>query len=249
MNVALQVLAVVLFGWLAAMLVNYLADILPLTRRFVAPVLCWQCQASMSWQSYLTYRPCPNCGQSRRLRTWVIQIAFPLAFLWLWFQPNPRLGFWGAAGLLMYFGVVAIIDLEYKAILDPVSYLGVGIGLIAGWFLHGPIWTLAGGVAGFAIMMLLYYGGELFARWLSKLRKQEIDEVALGFGDVKLSAILGLILGWPGIIAGLFFGIFFGGIAGLLYILYTKLTRRYEAFSAIPYAPFLILGALVLLLR
>ncbi len=249
MNAALQALSVVLLGWLVGILVNYLADVLPLTRRFVGPALCVHCQQPLPMQDYLVYHACADCGKPRSLRTWVVQVGFPLVFLWLWFSPNERLGFWGAAVLLMYFCLVAVIDIEYRAILDPVSTLGLAIGLVAGWLLHGPFVTLEGCIAGFLAMLLLYYGGDLFARVLSRLRKQEIDEVALGYGDVKLAAILGLILGWPGIIAGLIFGIFFGGVAGLVYIAYTKLTHRYEAFSAIPYAPFLILGALVLLFR
>jgi len=34
----------------------------------------------------------------------------------------------------------------------------------------------------------------------------ETDEVALGFGDVNLAGIMGLLLGWPGITAGLVIG-------------------------------------------
>ncbi len=245
----LQALGVILLGGLAGWAVNFLADVLPLTRRISTTALCANCCESMSWESYLTFRPCPACEQPRSRRTWVVQIGFPLLFLWQWFLPSDRLGFWGAALLLVYFGVVAVIDLEYRAILDPVSYIGLGIGFGAGLAMHGLLSTIAGSATGFLIMLLMYYGGEQFSRWLSKRRGEEIEEVALGFGDVKLSGILGLILGWPGIFAGLIFGIFFGGIAGIIYIVYTKLTHRYEAFSAIPYAPFLILGALVLLLR
>ncbi len=249
MNAALPLLGVVIFGWLAGMLVNYLADVLPLTRTFTGPALCVHCQQVIPWPGYLAYRPCPECAQPRGWRTWAVQVGYPLIFAWQWLQPNGRLTFLWAAGLLVFFGLVAVIDLEYRAILDPVSVVGAVIGLATGWLLHGPLMTIAGGAAGFLIMLLLYYGGDLFARWLAKRRNQETDEVALGFGDVKLAGILGLILGWPGIIAGLILGIFFGGVAGLVYIVYTKIAGRYEAFSAIPYAPFLILGALVLLLR
>ncbi len=245
----LQALGVILLGGLAGWLVNFLADVLPLTRQITRTALCTNCYEVVPWESYLAFRPCPACEQPRSRRTWAVQIGFPLLFLWQWFLPSDRLGFWGAAMLLVYFGLVAVIDLEYRAILDPVSYIGLGIAFGTGLALHGPISTIAGGLAGFLIMLLMYYGGEQFARWLARRQGQEIDEVALGFGDVKLSGILGLILGWPGIFAGLIFGIFFGGVAGVIYIVYTKLTNRYEAFSAIPYAPFLILGALVLLLR
>ena len=41
--------------------------------------------------------------------------------------------------------------------------------------------------------------------------KYSEEDVALGFGDVHLSGILGLLLGWPGITGGLFVAIILGG--------------------------------------
>jgi leader peptidase (prepilin peptidase)/N-methyltransferase len=96
-------------------------------------------------------------------------------------------------------------------------------------------------------MLLLYYFGDLFARWLARRRGQTLDEVALGFGDVNLSGVLGLMLGWPGIIVGLILAIFLGGIFSLLYLLGKIITRRYRTFMAIPYGPFLVASAILLL--
>jgi leader peptidase (prepilin peptidase)/N-methyltransferase len=73
------------------------------------------------------------------------------------------------------------------------------------------------------------------------------DEVALGFGDVNFAGILGLLLGWPGISAGLLFTVLAGGLISLLIILGMLITKKYKAFTAIPYAPFLILSAFYLL--
>lgn len=249
MNTALQAIGVFLLGGLAGALVNYLADILPLTRRFIHAPLCVYCHEPVPWRQYLLYRRCPQCGKRRSLRTWIVQAAFPLALLLFWLQPNARLNFWIGAGLIVYLGLVTVTDIEYRVILTPVSAVGALIGFAIGWALHGPWATLLGGVAGFGLMLLLYYGGELFARWVSKLRGQEIEEVALGFGDVNLGGILGLILGWPGITAGLLLGILIGGLAGVVYLVAARICGRYRAFSAIPYAPFLILGAALLLFR
>jgi leader peptidase (prepilin peptidase)/N-methyltransferase len=107
--------------------------------------------------------------------------------------------------------------------------------------------TLIGFAVGFGVMLAIYYFGILFNRWMSKARGQEIDEVALGFGDVNLSGILGIALGWPRIIVCLFSAIVLGGLLSGLYILVMILRKRYQAFTAIPYAPFLIIAAVVLL--
>jgi prepilin signal peptidase PulO-like enzyme (type II secretory pathway) len=78
---------------------------------------------------------------------------------------------------------------------------------------------------------------------VSRMRVEPLDEVAFGFGDVTLSGVLGLIVGYPGIILALFAGVMAGGAFSLVYMLGMKLRGRYDAFAAIPYGPFLIIGA------
>lgn len=247
MNVLL-IAGVVLLGICAGLLVNYLSDVLPLTRR-LSPPLCVHCNKTVPLARFVRYQHCLQCGASRTIRCLVVQSAYPAAFLWFLFMPPVRLGFWIAAGLLIYLGVVVVIDLEHRVVLHPVSLAGAFFGLAIGWKLRGLQPTLLGGMAGFVIMLGLYAAGEGFARFLAWMRKQKIDEVALGFGDVNLSGVLGLLLGWPGITAGLFLAIVLGGLISFGYILVAKVRRRYQMFTAIPYAPFLILGAVILLYR
>jgi prepilin signal peptidase PulO-like enzyme (type II secretory pathway) len=65
--------------------------------------------------------------------------------------------------------------------------------------------------------------------------------MAMGFGDVKLAFLIGLILGWPYIIIGLFLGFLFGAIVGTIMIILKKRQKD----SEIPFAPFLLLGMFV----
>ena len=129
------------------------------------------------------------------------------------------------------------------------SIAGALIGLAIGIHLHGIVVTLIGGAVGFGIMLAFYFLGEVFVRYMSKRRNEAIDEVALGFGDVNLAGITGLLLGWPGIILGLMFTILAGGLISLLVVVVMLVRRQYKAFSAIPYGPFMILSIFVLLLR
>ena len=71
-------------------------------------------------------------------------------------------------------------------------------------------------------------------------------EEALGFGDVMLGGVLGLILGWPAIFASLLLTILLSGAASLLYLLVMILARRYSPALSIPYGPYLVLGAVLL---
>jgi leader peptidase (prepilin peptidase)/N-methyltransferase len=234
-----------ILGWLSGWLVNYLADSLPITRRLSAPA-CAQCDHRYPPLTYLLFRACPNCGHRRGLRPWLVQAAMLALSLYVWVQPS-RLGY--ALGLLLvtYLAIIVVIDLEYRLILHTTSLVGAVLGFGLGVRLHGLIATVLGGLAGYVIMLVFYLLGELFVRYMSRRRGEQIDEVALGYGDVNLAGIVGLLLGWPGIILGLLFTILAGGVASLIVIAVMLVRRRYQAFSAIPYGPFLALSILLLL--
>jgi leader peptidase (prepilin peptidase)/N-methyltransferase len=148
---------------------------------------------------------------------------------------------------MIYFGVVVVIDLEYKLIMHPVSLVGVALGLYIGVLSNGFTVTIIGGLVGFGVMWLLYVLGELILRWISQRRGQSSEEVALGFGDVNLSGVLGLMLGWPGILVGLTWAILLGGIVSMVYLVIMLILRRYQLFSALPYGPFLVAGAFLVI--
>lgn len=242
-----------LVGWLCGWLVNYLADVLPVTRSLSRPT-CPACQASYRWSDYLFLRNCAQCGARRRLRAPAVQILMTAASVLLWLFPRPYLPYPLAMLLLTYFIIVAVIDLEHRLVLHPVSLFGAFLGLGAGIFLrsgssllHGITSTLLGGAAGFGIMLVFYFAGQLYVRRMARTRGLPADEVALGFGDVNLAGIIGLTLGWPSVIAGLFFAVLGGGLVSLLIVVSMLATKKYRAFAAIPYAPFLILAAIYLL--
>lgn len=234
-------------GLISGLAANYLSDVLPFYRRLAAPI-CYRCHQTQSWSGYFLLKACDQCHVQKSWRHWAIYLFYSIAGITMALFPPSRLGLWVGLLLLMFFGVVAVIDLEYRVVLDQVSLAGVVLGLITGYWLHGLWPTIIGGLAGFGIMLLLYYTGIWYARWITRKRGQETEaEVALGFGDVNLSGILGLILGWPGIVAGLLLAIILGGVASLFFIIVLLIRRRWRPLMAIPYAPFLILGAGILL--
>lgn len=138
------------------------------------------------------------------------------------------------------------MDMEHRVILNEISVAGVALAIPLGIYWNGLVMTAIGGAVGFGIMIVLYYFGILFNRVMAKRRGEPMDEVALGFGDVNISGILGLILGWPKIAISLFFSVVLGGVISGLYLLFSVLTRSYRPFTAIPYAPFLVIVAVVL---
>lgn len=78
--------------------------------------------------------------------------------------------------------------------------------------------------------------------WLYGLRHpppeaSEADDepIAMGFGDVKLAAILGAILGWQSLLVALLFSFVIGAIGGLI-------GRLFGGDRVIPFGPYLALG-------
>lgn len=236
----------VLLGLLTGALVNYLSDVLPHKRRLAHP-FCLNCTKEYPAASYFIWpRRCPACQARRPWRVWLVEVVYIIAALWLWISP-PVLGFLIGWIVLILFGVIVVIDLEYRLILHPVSIAGALIAFVFGWYLNGPLATLIGGAVGFGVMFGFYFLGNQFVKFLGRIRGEPINEDALGYGDVNLSGVLGLLIGWDKIIFALFFGIAIGAVFSLFYLIFKTLLRKYSLFTAIPYGPFLIAGAMVIL--
>lgn len=243
----MEILYYFILGYACGMLVNYLSDVLPARRRLAQP-LCIHCGHEMGSVNYFFWpRRCDQCGKRRDIWTWVVEVSFAIIVAWLWQTAPEKLGFWGSLILLVFFGVVVVIDMRYRAILEPVSIFGAVLGLAVGSYLHGIPAALGGGALGYGIMFLLYKLGEVFVRLMNKRRSEPVDDVALGFGDVNLSGVLGLVLGFPGIVVGLVLGALLGGAISLIYLIVRLLQGKYRSMDALPYGPFLIAGAVLLL--
>lgn len=242
----LVVLGLAVLGWLVGMLLNYLADVLPVEQRTWKAV-CADCQTTFSWKDYLLLKPCQHCNSRRSRRTRIVLAGSVIGMVLLGFFPPHRFGFWWTLPYAIYIALVAIIDIEHRLILHVVSLAGAILVLPLGILWNGWVSTLIGGLAGAGIMFALFFLGELFRRVVSRARHEEVVEEALGFGDVTLSAVLGLMLGWPKISFDIVFAILLAGLVSGLYILWMLVRRNYHPFTAIPYGPFLLAGAVILI--
>jgi prepilin signal peptidase PulO-like enzyme (type II secretory pathway) len=251
----------IILGWFAGLLINYASDVLPVTRRFSQPT-CPHCQAPFLWADYVTLRSCRNCRARRSLRTWLVQILAVASFVYFWLYPSKALGIPLGMIVLVYFGIITVIDLEHRLILHPTSLVGAVLGFIVGTSIHsrtdglllGAGKSLLGGVFGFGVMFLLYQLGTLVAgmraRKMRAAGQAGDDEEALGGGDVYLAGVLGLMLGWPFILNALVIGVLLGGLVSIVLIAALILRRRYVGdalMTFIPYGPYFIISAFYLL--
>jgi prepilin signal peptidase PulO-like enzyme (type II secretory pathway) len=243
-TIGFQILFIALLGWICGILVNYLSDILPIKSRLATPI-CLHCQALQSpWNYFFWPRRCLHCGHRRSTRTWLVEFIYVTAAVWIWLSPPSNLGFGIGLIIFIYLGIVWIIDQEHRLILNTLIVVGLILGLISGTLRNGLLPTLIGGLSGLIFMLILFLFGYLFVWLMHRWRQTDLNETAMGFGDVLLGAVIGLMVGFPEIIQSLTLSIIAAGLFSLIYILVMLLTRRYRLGMVFPYAPFLIIGAI-----
>lgn len=242
-----------LAGLAAAGLVNYLADVLPHTLRLTRPVCASaDCHQPFAWRDYLFLRRCRACGRRRGVRAILVIFLLASVSIYLWFTPPGRLGYGLGLLLFAYLLLVALIDLEHRLILRPLSLAGLVLCSAGGLLLHGWQNTLLGFLAGFSIMFIFYLVGMLFTRLRARRLGQDPKEAeeAFGSGDVTLGSLLGLLLGWPLIWSGLLLGLLLYGLISLFLILGLALLRRYQQHAwtmFLPLGPGFILMAVLMI--
>jgi len=208
---------------------------------------CNRCFAPLTWAEYLSLKNCQECQQRRVVRTRWVLVFFLLVAVYLWLVPTVQMHFFDGLLFLIFLVTAALIDIDHRVVLTEMTLVGAGLAFWLGLRLHGWQSTLIGCAAGFGLMLALYLLGIGFSRLISRMRGENLEEVALGFGDVYFTGVLGLILGWPVIAACLFLAVVLGGLFSGGYMAWTALRKRYKPLVAIPYVPFLVLAAVLML--
>jgi leader peptidase (prepilin peptidase)/N-methyltransferase len=143
--------------------------------------------------------------------------------------------------VLVFFGglvVLAATDLEHyllpRKIVYPTGILTgaalAGAALGTGQW-HRLVVAVICGVAAFAVFFAINFANP---RWL-------------GFGDVRLMAVIGLVLGWFGPVT-LLVGLLMANAAGLIVIVGLMAAGRAQRDTPVPYGVFLAVGAILAVL-
>jgi leader peptidase (prepilin peptidase)/N-methyltransferase len=209
-----------------------------LVRLSSPPSSCPACGRQIRWchnvpvLSWLALRGrCAACGARISIRYPVVESITALVFLLhlavLGWGPLlfVRLAF--AAALIALFA----IDLEHQLLPDVITVPGVLVGLVASAFLPPGF--------GAALLGVAIGGGLLWAVAEGYYRWRGVE--GLGFGDVKMLAMVGAFVGWKGAILTLLFGSFTGAVLGIALIA----TGRGSMGLRLPFGTFLAVGAVV----
>ncbi len=138
--------------------------------------------------------------------------------------------------ILSCFIVIFFTDIKYGIIPDKIVYPAIAIVTIYNLqFFH-----IRQGFGGQATnnYLLSAFGAFGFFLTLYLITRGK----GMGFGDVKLSFLLGLVLGFPKVVVALYLAFLTGAIVGSILIIWRK--KKLKG-GTIPFGPFLIIGAVL----
>jgi len=239
------ILLFVLLGLAIGSFLNVCIDRLPQNKSIAFPPShCEACQHKLAVKdlipvfSYLRLRGrCRYCQTSVPRRLFWVELATGVVFALLaWhFGLSPALGIMAFYACL--FIIIFVIDLEHGLILNKVVYPGMVVALLLAllpqpwltqWIVTGIANAALGGAIGFALFLLIAI----------------VSRGGMGWGDVKLAALIGLATGFPLVFFSIIMGAILGGIVAVALVIAKKRKRR----QTIPFGPFLALAAMITLL-
>ncbi|MGN8245521.1 prepilin peptidase [Cellulomonas soli] len=200
----------------------------PIRGRDNVPVLSW----------LLLRGRCRDCQAPISIRYPLVEAATGILFVATGLFAGPT---WVLPALLYLVSIsvaLALIDIETRRLPDvivlPSYVVALALLTLASWNPGGEAdWgALLRALIGCAAMYTLYF----VLVW--------VYPAGMGFGDVKLAGVLGLYLGWFGWSA-LAFGWFAAYLLGGLFSIGLLVAGRAGRKSAIPFGPWMLLGALV----
>lgn len=232
-------LLTIIFSLLAGLLVNWLADWLPVQR------------AKNAEENEDSTPVPPFTSRLVSVRYIVVELLVVVIGLYLWYREGltPMLGVLGF--YLAVFVLIAIIDIEHKLVLNSVMFPVFAIALLETLLGSRIRFTeaLSGYAFGQVAVMAVYVLGAVYLWIVNTQRDEPIKEIPFGFGDVTLATYCGLVIGFEHVIHMLVLMILLGGAMAFLYILARLIIlRNYKAHTAIPYGPSIVLAASLMLL-
>ena len=230
-----------LVGLAVGSFLNVCIDRLPGGRSILnPPSACASCNHKLGARdlvplfSYLWLRGrCRYCGTPISRRIPAVELATAIIFPLLYWHQGLTVGLGFSLVYVSLLTVIFVIDIEHQLILDRVVFPGMVLALAFAVFnpaLGGDagarfISTISGGAAGLGVMLLPFL----------------ISRGGMGFGDVKMAALMGLMTGFPKVLIALFLSIMLGGLVAMI-LLTLRIKKRREA---VPFGPFLAIGTVV----
>ncbi len=231
-----------IFGLLIGSFLNVCIYRWPRDQSVVRPrSACPECGTQIAWYdnipvlSYAILRGrCRQCGTNIHWRYPVVELLTAIAFAW--FAGHYGLTLAAAKYCILSGILIALVftDLETLLLPDELTIGGLVIGLAFAAFAPASGPTFLDAIYGATIPAgSIWLGGWLY----EKIRHKQ----GLGFGDVKMLAMIGAFLGLYGTLLTIIVGSLVGSIVGLVYI---TAAGKDSATYQLPFGSFLGAAAL-----
>ena len=245
-------------GFVIGSFLNVVIDRIPLRKSVVRPTShCDSCGVRLNVLdlipvfSYLFLGGhCRHCGANIPWRVLIVEVVTGLVFVLSFWRFAASLDDPNYAALFItafwccIFIIIIFIDWEHKLILNRITYpaailalilLGIATLFPEAEILGGRTFIpdniilsgIIGGATGFVFFFIVFL----------------INPGGIGMGDIKLALLIGLVTGFPLVIAGLMIGILIGGLAAIVLLAF-KIKKGKDV---IPYGTFLGIGPIVAL--
>lgn len=178
----------------------------------------------------------------------MVMVFSILANILLKYFPIPQIGFFASLPILIYLGVIIIVDIEHRLVLIQTSVVGLLLFFIYGIIINGFFATIFGGLISLILMLFLFFGGKLLLYMGGKFRGKTIKGVAFGLGDVFFGTILGLLVGDSAVIGSNLITMLVMVLFSFFLFNYLVLKGKYRAYTAtLPFTTFQAIGAVAVL--
>ena len=190
-------------------------------------IRAWENIPVVSW--LLLRGRCAGCRAPIAVQYPLVELITGLIFAGLAWEFGPTLLLLSRLIFAAAMIVLFTVDLNERILPNVITLPGIAVGL--GFSLFLPPGIRDAIIGAVACSLVLWGVGEAMTRILGR--------DALGFGDVKMMAMMGAFLGWQLTIVALFLASVLGSIGGVTLVAVTG-DRRY----LIPLGSFLAIGAL-----
>lgn len=170
---------------------------------------------------------CKNCGNHISFIYPFVEVTTAVLFMMSALFVGWTLELLISLTLMSLLMIILVSDIHYMIIPDKVL-LFFGLPLfIMRLFIPNEVWwnAIVGGIVGFSLLFFIAI----------------ISRGGMGGGDIKLFAVLGIVLGWKGVLLAFFLSTFFGAIFGVIGLAIGKVQRG----KPIPFGPFIVLGTII----
>jgi len=230
-----------LFGLVIGSFMNVLMYRIPNNISIIKPnSFCPKCKKPIRWYeniplvSYITLGgKCSKCQAAISIRYPIVELITGIVFLYFSIVHGLNLMFLFNVVFFCILIVISGIDLWHQDIYDVFPFSGIVLGLLYHLLYGSILVSIAGGLFGGGFILLIRVIG-------GKVYKKEV----MGMGDVFLTAMIGAFVGFPFIIAAIFFASLVGAILGILYVISTQQSSK----SPIPFGPFLSIGGMIVII-